>query len=154
MFNIHTSIVVGAGVLVRAVLLALSAPFLGGSGCDEEGSSSQRRSSERKHVVMLHNGTIWIANGRCKERGVVRRRAPRVRSSDRAHARRWRGSYSGRRRQAQEVVGLGGVYRTSRSSRGPRRVCNSAQGRAHRYETASDLGVGERWQRFGGRGQS
>ena len=56
--DVHTSIVVGSGILVGAVLLALSAPFLRRGVCDEEGSSSQHRSSERKHVVMLHNGTI------------------------------------------------------------------------------------------------
>ena len=59
-----------------------------------------------------------------KERGVSRRLAPRVRSSDRAHARWWRSSYSACRREAKTtVVGLGGVYKRSRrgTARGRRR---------------------------------
>ena len=53
-----TSTVIGAGVLVGAVLLALSTPYLRGGICDEESSSSQSRSSVGKHVAMLHNSTI------------------------------------------------------------------------------------------------
>ena len=53
-----TSAVVGARVLVGAVLLALSTPYLCGGICDEDGGSSQGGSSVGKHVVMLHNSTI------------------------------------------------------------------------------------------------
>ena len=53
-----TSAVIGAGVLVGAVLLALSTPYLRGGICDEDGSGSQGGSSVGKHVVMLHNSTI------------------------------------------------------------------------------------------------
>ena len=61
-----TSAVIGAGVLVGAVLLALSTPYLRGGICDEKSSSSssQGGSSVGQHVVMLHNSTIWIANAR------------------------------------------------------------------------------------------
>ena len=55
-----TSAVIGSGVLVGAVLLALSTPYLRGGICDEKSSSSsnQSGSSVGKHVVMLHNSTI------------------------------------------------------------------------------------------------
>lgn len=55
-----TSAVIGASVLVGAVLLALSTPYLRRGICDEDGSSSssQGGSSVRKHIVMLHNSTI------------------------------------------------------------------------------------------------
>lgn len=55
-----TSAVIGSGVLVGAVLLALSTPYLRGGICDEESSSSSNQggSSVGKHVVMLHNRTI------------------------------------------------------------------------------------------------
>ena len=56
--EVLTSAEVGASVLVGAVLLALTTPFLRGGVCDEEGGSSQGRSSVGKHVVMLHNSTI------------------------------------------------------------------------------------------------
>ena len=63
--GVHTSAVVGARVLVGAVLLALASPGLRGSGRGEDGggSSQQGSSSVGQHVVMLHNRTIWIANG-------------------------------------------------------------------------------------------
>jgi len=51
--------------LAGAVLLALTTP-LRRSGRDEDGgggSSQQGSSSVGQHVVMLHNRTIWIANG-------------------------------------------------------------------------------------------
>jgi hypothetical protein len=56
--EVLTSAEVGAGILVGAVLLTLSTPFLRRSVCDEECGSSQSGSSVRKHVVMLHNSTI------------------------------------------------------------------------------------------------
>lgn len=56
--NVLTSAVIGASVLVGAVLLALSTPYLCGGICDEDGGSSQGGSSVGKHVVMLHNSTI------------------------------------------------------------------------------------------------
>ena len=51
--------------MVGAVLLALASPGLRGSGRGEDGggSSQQGSSSVGQHVVMLHNRTIWIANG-------------------------------------------------------------------------------------------
>lgn len=55
--EVRTSAKVGAGVLVGAVLLALSAP-LRRCACDEDGGSGQSSSSVRQHVVMLHNITI------------------------------------------------------------------------------------------------
>jgi hypothetical protein len=57
--GIHTSAVVGARVLVGAVLLALASPGLRGSGRGEDGggSSQQGSSSVGQHVVMLHNRT-------------------------------------------------------------------------------------------------
>ena len=64
--EIHTSAVVGARVLVGAVLLALTTPDLRrrGRGEDGGGSSQHSSSSVGQHVVMLHNRTIiWIANG-------------------------------------------------------------------------------------------
>ena len=51
--------------MVGAVLLDLASPGLRGSGRGEDGggSSQQGSSSVGQHVVMLHNRTIWIANG-------------------------------------------------------------------------------------------
>jgi len=58
--------------LVGAVLLALASPGLRRSGRGEDGGgSSQQQSSLSvgQHVVMLHNRTIWIANGSTVECG-------------------------------------------------------------------------------------
>jgi hypothetical protein len=57
--EVLTSAVIGSGVLVGAVLLTLSTPYLRrGIGEEDGGSSSQCRSSVGKHVVMFHNSTI------------------------------------------------------------------------------------------------
>jgi hypothetical protein len=59
--GIHTSAVIGSGVLVGAVLLALAAPDLRRCVCDEDGGESQSGSPVGKHVVVLHDGRIGIA---------------------------------------------------------------------------------------------